>query len=255
MTGTANMWIIQAVTIHVSSMSLFHLSFRRETGAENMATDMQLLEKCQDWGGPIFRRYGWAKPQITFGYGQNAGWVEKETGQRLDNLIRRPTGGGIVRHGADLTYCMILPKGSKGEQIPSMEFYGLIHQRWGEALSEHGIPNVLMPCPAKAKGGIPGDCFKEPVGRDLMDGAGEKKLGGAAMKRTRAGVLIQGTLNLGEWPGLDYGQMEKEFLERITRDLGESITPTEWPNDWNVQRVQLVETFSSLSWTRDRKSS
>ena len=66
--------------------------------------------------------------------------------------------------------------------MPPMELYGLIHQRWGESLAKENISTCLMPCPDKSKGGIPGDCFKEPVGRDLMNGEGTLKLGGAAMK-------------------------------------------------------------------------
>ena len=71
---------------------------------------MWLLEQLQSLGGQAFRRYGWVSPQITFGYGQKADWVASETQKDLASLIRRPTGGGIVRHGTDLTYCLVLSK-------------------------------------------------------------------------------------------------------------------------------------------------
>ena len=64
-------------------MSLFHFSFRKETGPENMATDMWLLNRVEQWQRPVFRRYGWLVPQVTFGYGQKADWVEQETGLSL----------------------------------------------------------------------------------------------------------------------------------------------------------------------------
>ena len=64
----------------------------------------------------------------------------------------------------------------------------------------------------KIKSRIPGDCFNEPVGRDLMDVDCTNKLGGAAMKRTRQGVLLQGTLDLESWPCLDHSNLEKRFL-------------------------------------------
>ena len=234
-------------------MSLFHLPFRKEKAAENMASDMWLLSKAKNWEGPAFRRYGWTKREITFGYGQKVSWVEEQTGEVLGKLTRRPTGGGIVRHGTDLTYCMVLPRGSMGEKMPPMEFYGLIHQRWGEVLNEENIPNCLMPCPEKSSGGIPGDCFREPVGRDLMDGPGKRKLGGAAMKRTREGVLIQGTLELGEWPDLIHSQIEMRFLELICADLGESIEPRLWPSEFVAERMTLVKAYSSNRWTRERR--
>ena len=48
---------------------------------------------------------------------------------------------------------------------------------------------------------------------------GSLKLGGAAMKRIRKGVLIQGSLELGEWPRLHHGVMEKNFLQLIATDF------------------------------------
>ena len=242
------------VTIQDSKMSLHHFCYRKETGAENMATDMWLLEHMHSWSGQVFRRYGWAKPQITFGYGQKADWVIQNTRKDLASLIRRPTGGGIVHHGTDLTYCLVLSKGSVGEQMPPMQLYGLIHQRWGEVLGTHNIENCLMPCPEKNRSGIPGECFNEPVGRDLMNGNATRKLGGAAMKRTRRGVLIQGTLELGDWPNLDHETMEQHFLQLIAKDLDERISPIDWPVDLEDERLPLVETYSSSCWTRERKT-
>lgn len=235
-------------------MSLHQLSYRKELGAENMATDMWVLEKIESWGGQAFRRYGWTSPQTTFGYGQKASWVEEKTKKNITDLIRRPTGGGIVHHGTDLTYCLVLARGSLGAQIPPMQLYGLIHQRWGEVLDEENILNSLMPCPEKSKGGIPGDCFKEPVGRDLMNGNGTQKIGGAAMKRTRKGVLIQGSLELGEWPNLDHGTMEKKFLKLIAQDFDETIHSMEWPSELEEKRLPLVTLYSSFHWNKERKT-
>ena len=234
-------------------MSLYHLAFRKESGAENMATDMWLLQNVSHWKGPIFRRYGWSVPQVTFGYGQKAAWVEQETNLPVKSLTRRPTGGGIVRHGRDLTYCLVVPRGSKGAEMAPMDFYAQVHRRWGDALTEQDIANCLMPCPQKTKGGIPGDCFNEPVGRDLMNEPGTQKLGGAAMKRTRQGVLLQGTLDLSAWPALDHRKIENRFVELIASDLDEEAIVQEWSGNLEGERKELVEIYSSLSWNRDRK--
>ena len=234
-------------------MSLHRLPFQKESGAQNMATDMWLLQKVDQWEGPIFRRYGWSARQVTFGYGQKANWVEQETGINIKSLTRRPTGGGIVRHGDDLTYCLIAPKGSKGAEMAPMDFYAQVHRRWGDALSEQGIVNCLMPCPKKSANGIPGDCFSEPVGRDLMNEHGTKKLGGAAMKRTRQGVLLQGTLELSAWPDLDHPKIENRFVELIASDLEEDVIEKAWPTTLENERRELVGIYGSLSWNQDRK--
>jgi lipoate-protein ligase A len=81
-----------------------------------------------------------------------------------------------------------------------------------------------------------------------------KKLGGAAMKRTRQGVLLQGTLDLGSWPGLDHSNLEKRFLSLIASDLEEDVASSEWPEDLEGQRKEWAELYSSLAWTRDRKT-
>jgi lipoate-protein ligase A len=103
-------------------------------------------------------------------------------------LVRRPTGGGIVKHGNDWTYGLILPKGHASSSIPALELYESIHQAMARALNEQGLSATLKPCPQSRQKGIPGDCFLEPVARDLMSEDGSAKIAGAAMKRTRAGI-------------------------------------------------------------------
>lgn len=246
--------MIQAVTSPDFKMSLFHLPFRKETGPVNMATDMWLLSQANIWNGPIFRRYGWSNPEITFGYGQKADWVEQETGHMIHAITRRPTGGGIVRHEDDLTYCIVAPRGSRADQMPPMQFYGVIHQSWRVALDEQGVSSCLMPCPQETKSTIPGDCFKEPVGRDLMDAAGKQKLGGAAMKRTRLGMLLQGTLGLGQFPDVDHVELAQHFLEVLANNLDEELCLLEWPTELENERKEQIKIFKSTSWNKDRKS-
>jgi hypothetical protein len=86
-----------------------------------------------------------------------------------------------------------------------------------------------------------------------MDEMGTQKLAGAAMKRTRNGVLVQGTLGLCNWPDLDHLQLETKFLELIAHDLREIIVGDVWPKELEAQRQPEVKTFSSIEWTRDRK--
>ena len=169
-------------------------------------------------------------PEITFGYGQKADLKGDETGSSIDSITRRPT--GAVSYGmAQILPTVWLPRGCRAEQMPPMQFYGFIHEKWAEALQKQGIGCSLMPCPQQSKSNIPGDCFKEPVGRDLMDSSGKIKLGGAAMKRTRSGMLLQGTLELGEWPELNHSEIKTRFLYLFTEDISEELCPKQWPRD------------------------
>ena len=60
------MWMIRLATTQDSEMSLHHLSFRKE-GAENMATDMWLLENIESWGGLAFEGMDGPSPKLHLG--------------------------------------------------------------------------------------------------------------------------------------------------------------------------------------------
>ena len=134
------------------------------------------------------------RPEISFGYGQDWKWVEKQTGNKVESLVRRPTGGGIVRHGEDWTYCLVIPRAHESFNVPSLELYQYLHDSIAVALKHQSVETFLQPCPNQRRGCIPGDCFHEPVGKDLMEKHTGKKIAGAAMKKTKGAILIQGTM-------------------------------------------------------------
>lgn len=224
-----------------------------EGGPENMATDWWLFEKAASEATPKFRAYSWASEEISFGYGQKWEWVEEATGASIQNLVRRPTGGGIVRHGKDWTYCLVLPCGHGSFAIPSLSLYELIHQAIGAALANQSVPTVLQPCPASKTKGIPGDCFDEPVGKDLMSQDGKLKLAGAAMKRSRQAVLVQGTIDLRPIANFDPKRYKKDFVWALSEMVEEKAEAVEWPENFLSERNPFVEEFASLEWRRDRK--
>ena len=123
--------------------------------------------------------------------------MEKQTGEPVQRLIRRPTGGGIVRHGNDWTYCLkTLPRSHAFFMASLSHLYEDIHRAISSTFSEQSIKTYLHPCPADDKAVIPGDCFQEPVGKDLMIPELEK-IAGAAMKRTKSAILFPGNSGIG----------------------------------------------------------
>ena len=68
--------------------------------AFNMALDEALLNLMPRLQRPVLRFYGWTEPAASFGYFQKYADVERAT--LLRPLVRRPTGGGIVQHGAGI---------------------------------------------------------------------------------------------------------------------------------------------------------
>src|SRR6266487_4451755 len=108
------------------------------SAAMNMAIDEALLEYAAN---PVVRFYRWQSPALSFGYfGRFSDVVSY---QRERDLVRRWTGGGIVFHGNDLTYSIVIPASEAvfGEQSTSI--YEKIHHALCDVLIEAGHPALL----------------------------------------------------------------------------------------------------------------
>jgi lipoate-protein ligase A len=155
--------------------------------AFNMALDEALLEAMPRLQQPVLRFYGWAEPAATFGYFQKFSEVAAVT--MLRPLIRRPTGGGIVPHDADWTYSAIFPAGHEWHSLKAEESYRRIHDWLRLAFAELKIETELAPCCKKS---LPGQCFAGHEKSDLLWRG--KKIAGAAQRRNKLGLLIQGSV-------------------------------------------------------------
>jgi lipoate-protein ligase A len=155
--------------------------------AFNMALDEALLENVSQIGKPVLRFYGWSEPAATFGYFQKFSEVERAT--HLRPLIRRPTGGGIVPHDADWTYSFIAPPNHEWYSLKAIGSYRRIHEWIQNAFSKLKIETELASCCKKS---LPGQCF---VGHEKFDLLWHgKKIAGAAQRRNKLGLLIQGSV-------------------------------------------------------------
>jgi lipoate-protein ligase A len=152
-----------------------------------MALDEALLQNIARLGRPVLRFYGWTEPAATFGYFQKFAEVERVT--PLRPLIRRPTGGGIVPHDADWTYSAVFPPAHGWHALPAVESYRRIHDWLRLAFAELNVQTELAPCCKKS---LPGQCF---VGHEKFDLLWRgKKIAGAAQRRNKFGLLIQGSI-------------------------------------------------------------
>jgi len=155
--------------------------------AENMAWDEALLESAPRLGRPLLRFYGWAEPAATFGYFQKFAEVERLT--QLRPLIRRPTGGGLVPHYADWTYSIVVPPDEHWYSLKAATSYRRVHEWIRAAFAGLSLTTQLS---SSSRAGTPGQCF---IGAEQFDVLlGERKIAGAAQRRTRAGLLIQGSI-------------------------------------------------------------
>lgn len=182
-------------------------------------------------------------------------WVVEQTGASMESLCRRPTGGGVVDHREDWTYALVIPAEhpAAGSQIRAS--YEALHLALGKAMNLLGAPTKGIPPPLnKGEAGdfpsTPGHCFEEPVAYDLVcleDGA---KVAGAAMKRSREGLLLQGSIQKKRLGDLPWDRLSAVLAQQIADLLKTKPEQIEWPDDWNTSREPFLSEIESIAWQR-----
>ena len=217
------------------------------SAATNMSIDEALLESEKI---PIIRFYRWRSPALSFGYFGKFSEVAMYAAER--DLVRRWTGGGIVFHGDDLTYSIVIPASDPAFNESSIAIYEKIHRAVAHALNEVGERAIVVggvdpggiafsKHAAVSAGGY--NCFANPVRADvMMDG---RKIAGAAQRRTRRGLLQQGSIQ-----GLI---MENDLAQKFAHTLSANCSEFEI-NEEILQRAREVaqQKYGTESWLRMR---
>lgn len=199
-----------------SATALLLLRTGARLAAENMAVDELLLESAANRGQPVLRFYSWSEPAATFGYFQKYKDVERMT--TLRPLVRRPTGGGLVAHDADWTYSLAFPPTAEWYGLKATESYQRVHLWVREAFAGAGLSTNLAAERASPVA-FPGQCF---VGAEQFDVLfNDRKIAGAAQRRTKQGLLIQGSIQPP--PGASRANWEEAFLN-VARVPWEPLT-------------------------------
>ena len=178
------------------------------SAAMNMAIDEALFETTAT---PALRFYRWQRPSISFGYFGQFAAVAAEQEHR--EIVRRWTGGGIVYHGDDLTYSLVLPADVASRFRSSRVIYSEVHSAIQQAL--RGAQDVKLVTTAATK--ISDACFANPVEADVM--LGGRKIACAAQRRTRTGLLHQGSIQCDALPAdfaLRFAQELCPSFERVS---------------------------------------
>ncbi len=190
-------------------MRWFFLNSGPGGAAENMAWDAALLEAAPRLGAPVFRCYGWTEAAATFGYFQHFAEIERLT--CLRPIIRRPTGGGLVPHDRDWTYSLAFPPADPWYALKAVESYRRVHEWVQSAFAACRVSTELSPSAVKD---APGQCFIGAEQFDVLLDA--KKIAGAAQRRTRDGLLIQGSIQPPA--NLERARYESELRAVAVRD-------------------------------------
>jgi lipoate-protein ligase A len=213
----------------------FFLQSPAGSAALNMAVDEALLRTAGKLGRPLLRVYAWEQPAVSFGYFQKFPAAVKLP------AVRRPTGGGVVHHGADTTYTVIVPPGQALYTMKTAEAYRALHKAVAAALgTERSRRSATLHAVAVSSPRGQYECFEKPVAGDVV--AAGKKLAGAAQRRTKWGLLHQGSIAakisarrlqaaFRETLGIEF---EPYHLTEEERALAESLVREKYSTDaWN----------------------
>ena len=213
--------------------------------AENMALDEALLEAAPHLGAPVLRFYGWREPAATFGYFQHIADVRRMT--TLRPLLRRPTGGGLVPHDADWTYSVVCPPASGWYQLKAVESYRRMHEWIRAAFAKLGVGTELSP---DCRQEMPGQCFSGAERFDLLWRG--RKLAGAAQRRRKTGLLIQGSVQPPP-SGVARADWENAMREAAQESFGATWTNLELSAELQATTLQLAaEKYSRSAYNEQR---
>ncbi len=251
-------------------MQLDLLPHRIAGAAENMAADFLLLQRYPENTHARFRHYDWRGPAFTFGYGQKIAYVREQLAalapdEHLD-LTRRPTGGGVVDHRDDWTFALVIPRGHALYDARATESYRQVHADLVTALRAQNQPVVLKescgesseckslhsnPPKASTTAG-PTVCFIRPELYDVLHADTGAKVAGAAQKRTKHGLLFQGSIAKAVLGAVDWDAFEDVFTTRLAATLTAEVVPTPWPEFAEGEHDGLTEQYTSTEWIEYR---
>jgi lipoate-protein ligase A len=243
-------------------MHLHSLPVRTAGAAENMALDFLLLQRYPAPDAARFRHYEWRTQAFTFGLSQAMDYIranlppssakatEGTAGERFD-LCRRPTGGGLVDHRNDWTYCLVIPRAHALFDAPATQAYRDVHAALAAAMQALGQPVALQDKRHPTEEG-PTICFERPELHDVLNTVTGGKIAGAAMKRNKHGLLLQGSIEKSRVGAVDWDQFHDAFETELARTLGATRTPTPWPELAESEVEGLIEQYSSPEWMEHR---
>lgn len=209
------------------------------SGPEAMAIDEWLLENATL---PVLRTYRWVGDWVSIGY---FGKIAAARGHFPEvQIVRRWTGGGTVDHRGDWTYTLVIPCSESLANLRGGESYGKIHQALAETLRVEGISVRASDKTEETGADL---CFENPVQHDLV-GTNERKIAGAGQRRTRHGLLHQGSVAASFSDDPDFQKRSENLAMRLA---------VEWENFSPIINIEDIHQrignrYGRSEWT-DRR--
>jgi Lipoate-protein ligase A len=149
-------------------------------GYENMQKDYENFLRVEEGGGPFFRLYLWKKPVISLGFHQ-------EPRDFSVDVVKRPTGGGALLHGWDISFSVVDAKEIWGKSPKKiyLRLMGLLK----ESLEGLGLSLGISNYEGSYREYF---CIFQPTFGEITHKG--KKLVACAMRVGKRGFLLHGSL-------------------------------------------------------------
>lgn len=217
--------------------------------AFNMAVDELLLEQMPQINSPVLRTYRWDRPSLSIGSSQRF-----PSDQEIRyTIVRRPTGGGNVWHDIDLTYTIVLPPDHPIAELDRMASYKIFHEAMLPMLADLGAHALLKSDETPGVDRATMKCFTSPSRFDLLAECG-KKYAGAAQRRTRNGILHQGSILLEAAHG-DWDLLESALRQSLADFFHIEYQPVSIPADFEEKAGRLArQKYETREWNHGCQS-
>jgi lipoate-protein ligase A len=244
----------------------------------NMAADELLAAEADRRGGLVVRLYGWTPAAVSLGAFQEIAAARGRPEIAGLALVRRPSGGGAIIHGSDLTYAAAIPR-THPWAATAQPLYDAFHAALVAELAARGVAARQH----RRSGGDDRDgrflCFDRRAEGDVVVAAAggapspdDPKILGSAQRRLAGVVLQHGSLLLrtnaaagpgGRHPGLldlhpdacpDGRELAAAWLARVARACA---SPLAWqPEGFRVGRTAEIAAtagrFHEARWLERR---
>jgi len=219
------------------------------TAKENMAADATLLNQAGDCQRPILHFYDWETMSATYGYFSKPEKLLDLNAVFSDGiqLARRPTGGGVLFHFTDLAFSIIIPHGHPFYSTNTMQNYKVINTHVENAVAQLlGSKPLLLERDVSSSAATGHFCMGKPTKYDVM--ITDKKVAGAAQRRTKEGLLHQGTIHLAlpDFDELSKFIREPSVLDAMRTNSAGLVEQTQLPDARKEMKSLLVQQFTGV---------
>lgn len=184
--------------------------FPPASAPECMRCDEELLAKAEN-GESNARIYEWKNPAVSVPRSFSSDGVDFEALKNAGvEFVKRPTGGGILVHGFDLSYSAAVPRTVKWAGLGIDEAGLLLAQPVLESLIRCGYKAVFRTPESHGKTPKQPLCAVQKSPLDILISG--RKVAAFAQRRTARGIFQHGSINLRGIPNNIISSVKKAGL-------------------------------------------